>query len=192
MARRALAVAAAVAAAAAAAPANTPASDVRAVPGSLSYLRWRPGSKYAPELALLDLASNASSVVADWADMSYESLFIESSAYDWRSGLLILSMQADANISQGALLEVNLTSRSIVRAAAAPYCWFLALDAADDNTLLCLTGASARDGGGRAGPAGGWRDGLACRAVRHCGGGRTCPAREGVTLQRRMGVGRAV
>lgn len=110
------------------------------ITGSLSYLDFKAGSNYAPEVSLLDLVTNTSSSVVSFADMSYESLFWANAAYDWRGGVLLVSMQRDSNISLGVILEVNLTSKAVVRVVNTTYCWFLELDEADPNTLHCLTG----------------------------------------------------
>ena len=108
--------------------------------GSISYLRWKDQSNYAPEVALLNLTSNTSTTLIDFPDMSFESLFFENVVYDWRNGTLIISLQYDTNITNGLLLEYDLATRALVRVVNSTYCWYLAVDENDPNSLLCLTG----------------------------------------------------
>lgn len=118
-------------------------STVAALPGGLTYLGWASSGQDAPQLSYLDLTSNASTPLIAFPSMSYGSLFFQNTVWDWTNGIMIVSMQYDSNITQGLLLEYDLTTKSLLRSVNSTYCWYIEIDEADPTKLLCLTGAWA-------------------------------------------------
>lgn len=162
----------AVAASALAAPAAL------SLPGSLSYLGFKTGGNYAPELALVNLTTANKEVLIDFANMSYESLFFQNVAYDWNRQVLLISLQYDANITDGLLLEYDLGARKVQSIVNTTYCWFVAVDAQDDNSLLCLTEKPFYSPPGRT-PAAPLSAEARARKLRKRHGAKTAPRKAG-------------
>jgi hypothetical protein len=128
------------------------------LPGSLGFLQWNPdpARQYAPQLAALSLATNATTPLVNFSDNSYESSYIKITAYDAAAGLwtVNLQFQGDDNVGLLAVTNVSHGKAALQRTVNSTFCFFLAADPRDENTLLCLTRACAAGCGRRIGHAG--------------------------------------
>lgn len=113
------------------------------LPGSLGFLQWNPdpARSYAPQLAALSLATNATTPLVDFPDNSYESSYIKITAFDAAAGLWTVNLQYQGDDNVGLLAEVNVThgKAALLRTVNSTFCFYLAADPRDENTLLCLT-----------------------------------------------------
>lgn len=98
-------------------------------------------------LALWSLANNTGSVMYDFPFDSFEDGYVADSVLVDGGEVVVLSLQYDQRPQQGYLLSFNLTSRTIVDAFNASFCFSLFADSADDDRLLCLALEPTCDGG---------------------------------------------
>lgn len=113
------------------------------LPGGLAFLTFEQGT-YDVELAVYSLAKKAPQSLYNFSSEEFESGFwVESAIVAGNSSTThatwATSVQYDANQTQGALLQIELTDRAL-RWVNSTYCWFMTLDARDPSgtSVLCV------------------------------------------------------
>ena len=120
------------------------------LPGGLAFLTFEQGT-YDVELAVYSLAKKAPESLYNFSSEIFESGFwVESALVAGNSSTThatwVSNVQYDANQTQGALLQIELTDRAL-RWVNATYCWFMALDARDASGSSVLVRASSSRSG---------------------------------------------
>ena len=107
--------------------------------GFISFLHYvGPQTAPKPVLAALDLSSGKISTLAALQELD-SSLLQQSTAFlDAPTNVWVLSMQEDANLTDGRLVQLDWATKKLVPPLASTYCWAV-FSTPNPDQVLCLT-----------------------------------------------------